>query len=170
MTRMSSRGITEATARAAFEQELVSTPDPRRLDAREIRVIYKAFYWDRIRGNLLPEEISGVLFDEAVNCGVGTAIKNLQGALNIVLSDQIAVDGKFGPKTEIALAEVLKFEANAFDLFPGLNPDFYRQVLLRAILVGRVKYYVSITDGETAREVKNRKFLRGWLNRLKHWL
>jgi len=167
---LTSRGITEATARAAFEQELVSTPDPRKLDAREIRVIYKAFYWDRIHGNLLPAEIAGLVFDEAVNCGVGTAVMNLQNALNVVLKEPIAADGKFGPKTKAAIADVLRLESNVVDLFPEISPLFFREALIRALLEGRAAYYVSITDEETPREVKNRKFFRGWMNRLKAWM
>lgn len=167
---LTSRGITEATASAAFEQELVSNPDPRKLDAGEIRTIYKAFYWDRIHGDELPEEIAGLVFDEAVNCGVGTAIKNLQSALNVVLKKQLVVDGKFGPATKAAIADGLRLEANVVDLFPEISPLFFRKVLIRALVEGRAGYYVSITDGETPREVKNRKFFRGWMNRLKAWM
>ncbi len=167
---LTSRGITEATARAAFEQGIVSTPDPRKLSFEEVKAIYRVFYWDRIHGDDLPEGVAGLVFDESVNCGVGTAIKNLQSALNIILKKQLVVDGSFGPKTEAALSAVLALEANVVDLFPEISPLFFRKALIRALVEGRAGYYVSITDEETPREVKNRKFFRGWMNRLKAWM
>jgi len=167
---LTSRGITEATARAASEQGIASAPDPRKLSPKDVKAIYKAFYWDRIHGDLLPEGIAGLVFDESVNCGVGTAIKNLQNALNIVLKKQIAIDGSFGPKTKAAIRDVLHIEANVVDLFPDLNPLFFRYALIRALVEGRAAYYVSLTDDETPREKTNRKFLRGWMNRLKTWM
>ncbi len=167
---LTSRGITEATARAAFEQGIVSTPDPRKLKSGEVKAIYRVFYWERIHGNLLPAEIAGMVFDEAVNCGVGTAIRNLQAAINIVLKKQLVVDGSFGPKTKAAIRDVLHIEAKVIDLFPEISPSFFRDALIRALVEGRAAYYVSITDEETPREVKNRKFFRGWMNRLKAWM
>ena len=60
--------------------------------------MYKAKYWDRIRGDDLPAGIDYIVFDAAVNSGTGRAIKWLQGAVGV------ETDGDLGPKTLAAVA------------------------------------------------------------------
>lgn len=55
--------------------------------------IYFRDFWSRIRGDQLPQRVSLVLLDSAVNQGVGTAVKFLQRAL------RVADDGVMGPET-----------------------------------------------------------------------
>ncbi len=57
-------------------------------------------YWIKYKINTLPNEISDIVFDNAVVQGQGTAIKNLQKALNI------KADGIIGTQTLIALKGV----------------------------------------------------------------
>jgi len=63
--------------------------------------VYKAKYWDRIRGDQLPSGVDYAVFDAAVNSGPGRAAKWLQGCVGV------EQDGRIGPKT---LAAVAKFD------------------------------------------------------------
>lgn len=60
--------------------------------------MYKAKYWDKIRGDDLPAGVDYCVFDAAVNSGPGRAVKWLQGCVGV---DQ---DGGIGPKTLAAVA------------------------------------------------------------------
>ena len=64
-----------------------------KLSEHDAKVIYKEDYWDKIRGDDLPEGLSLVVFDMAVNAGIKRAIKLLQGIL------RVKKDGIIGPKT-----------------------------------------------------------------------
>ena len=63
------------------------------LTANEARVIYRRDYWDRVSGNGLPPPLALLVFDAAVNAGVGRAAKWLQGAAGV------KADGVIGPAT-----------------------------------------------------------------------
>ena len=68
----------------------------RRQDAARI---YRADYWDAVRGDDLPPGVALLVFDCAVNQGPGRARKWLQTAVGAVS------DGDLGPKTMAAIAE-----------------------------------------------------------------
>lgn len=55
--------------------------------------IYRAEYWDPIRGDQLPPPLALVVFDAAVVPGVSWATRALQEVL------RVTVDGAIGPKT-----------------------------------------------------------------------
>lgn len=59
----------------------------------DARRIYKADYWDRIRGDELPEPVAIGVFDMAVNAGNRTAVQLLQRVLGVT------DDGIIGPVT-----------------------------------------------------------------------
>lgn len=63
------------------------------------RRIYKADYYDKIRGDDLDPGLALVAFDAAVNNGVGQAVRWLQGAVGV------KQDGVIGPVTVNALAK-----------------------------------------------------------------
>ena len=63
------------------------------IGADEVAAIYKAQYWDAIRGDDLPSGVDNCLFDEAVNSGPGFAAKELQRVL------RLKVDGSIGAVT-----------------------------------------------------------------------
>jgi lysozyme family protein len=63
--------------------------------------MYKAKYWDKVKGDDLPTGVDYCVFDAAVNSGPGRAAKWLQACVGV---DQ---DGGIGPKT---LAAVAAFE------------------------------------------------------------
>lgn len=58
--------------------------------------IYRAEYWDRTHAGDLPARLGLVLFDTAVNCGPGKAVRLLQQTL------RVPVDGVIGPATASA--------------------------------------------------------------------
>jgi lysozyme family protein len=65
--------------------------------------MYKAKYWDKVRGDDLPTGVDYAVFDAAVNSGPGRAAKWLQGCVGV------EQDGGIGPKT---LAAVAKFDSS----------------------------------------------------------
>lgn len=60
--------------------------------------MYKAKYWDKIRGDDLPTGVDYAVFDAAVNSGPGRAAKWLQACVGV------EPDGGIGPKTLAAVA------------------------------------------------------------------
>ena len=76
-----------------------SKQDVRDLTQADAAGIYRAKYWQPIRGDALPPGVDLAVFDLAVNSGVGRAVKMLQGALGV------AQDGTIGPVTLAALAK-----------------------------------------------------------------
>lgn len=71
--------------------------DIRSLTLEDARRIYADLYWRPIRGDELPLVWALLMFDCAVNQGVGTAILLAQDACGV------QADGKFGPRTLAAL-------------------------------------------------------------------
>jgi lysozyme family protein len=73
----------------------------RALTPEVVGPMYRKKYWDKIRGDDLPEGVDYVVFDAAVNSGAGRAAKWLQSCVGV------EPDGGIGPKT---LAAVASFE------------------------------------------------------------
>src|SRR5690606_19793114 len=67
------------------------------LKKQEAAAIYKAKYWDAVRGDDLPNGIDCYTMDYGVNSGPGRAIKDLQTVLGV------PSDGVIGPLTLEAL-------------------------------------------------------------------
>lgn len=59
--------------------------------------IYRLQYWDRFRGDALPEALGLAMLDYAVLQGLPTATRALQGILGV------HPDGKIGPRTLAAI-------------------------------------------------------------------
>lgn len=88
-------GITIGTLRA-WRSKPVTKDDVRRLTKAEALEIYKAWYWQPVRGDDLPFGLDLVAFDCAVNSGPSRGARFLQGALGV------AADGMVGPATVAA--------------------------------------------------------------------
>ncbi|MBK8002392.1 MAG: hypothetical protein IPK12_00265 [Gemmatimonadetes bacterium] len=113
----------------------------RLIQPTEIATIYDAEYWDPVRGDELLRQGFGValvVFDFAVNAGVGRATRLLQRAVGV------AEDGAFGPTTWRAIE--------------AATPDAFVAGYSR----GREGFYERLAD----RRPPLRKFLRGWLRRV----
>jgi len=86
------RGITRATL-ARWRGRPVSKAELRALGRAEAAAIYRALYWDALRGDDLPAGLDIALFDYGVNSGPARAARTLQAVLGV------AVDGIVGPRT-----------------------------------------------------------------------
>jgi lysozyme family protein len=78
--------------------------DIKNLTLGAAKEIYKRDYWDRAQCDKLPPSVAYVLFDAAVNSGIGQAIRFLQRAVNV------ADDGVIGPMT---IAAVTRLDAES---------------------------------------------------------
>ena len=65
----------------------------RALTPTDVAPLYKRKYWDKIKGDELPNGIDYACFDAAINSGPGRAVKWLQGCVGADM------DGALGPKT-----------------------------------------------------------------------
>ena len=113
----------------------------RLIQPAEVATIYDAEYWDPVRGDELLRlgfGVALVVFDFAVNAGVGRAIRLLQRTVGVL------EDGAFGPATLRALEAVA--------------PDAFVAGYSR----GRESFYERLA----AVRPPLRKFLRGWLKRV----
>jgi lysozyme family protein len=70
----------------------------RALTPEVVGPMYKAKYWDKIKGDDLPTGVDYCVFDAAVNSGPGRAAKWLQSCVGV------EPDGGIGPKTLAAVA------------------------------------------------------------------
>ena len=93
-----------------------------------------------VKADQVPAPADLVVFDAAVNCGVGRAARQLQVALGV------AVDGVLGPHTLQVLG-----------LANGL-------ALAHTLLDIRQRFYEDLVRADPGQE----KFLAGWLNRVQH--
>lgn len=87
-------GVTEAVAR-----EVGYRGDMRELPLDLAQRIYQERYWKPVRADDLPAAVRYIVFDAAVNSGVGQSVRWLQRAVGV------ADDGVIGPVTLKAVAE-----------------------------------------------------------------
>jgi lysozyme family protein len=95
-------GITHITL-ADWRGKPVSKADVKGLTKREAGQIYRANYWNRVKGDQLPAGLDLVAMDGAVNSGVSRGAKWLQRGLGFTGKD---VDGGIGPVTVRRAKEV----------------------------------------------------------------
>lgn len=104
----------------------------------EVEAIYRAEYWNRVSGDLLPEFTNIVMFDWAVNTGPARPARALQKRLGVIQ------DGRIGPKTIAG--------------FLGHTPYQVAEDLIDA----RARHYKAIVAARPSQQV----FLKGWMNRI----
>jgi lysozyme family protein len=75
----------------------VTEADMRALTPDDVAPMYKAKYWDAVKGDYLLSGVDYVVFDTAVNSGTARAAKLLQTSLGIT------ADGAIGPATLTAM-------------------------------------------------------------------
>jgi hypothetical protein len=83
-----------------------------------VKPLYKKKYWDACRCDDLPSGIDYLVFDFAVNAGVGRSAKTLQKVV------QVPVDGAIGPKT-IAAVNATK---DLIEKFSDEKATFYKSL------------------------------------------
>jgi lysozyme family protein len=94
---MTNLGVTKAVWEEWVGHE-VDEKAMRALAPAQVAPMYKAKYWDKIKGDDLPEGVDYAVFDAAVNSGPGRAAKWLQACVGV------DPDGGIGPKTLAAVA------------------------------------------------------------------
>jgi lysozyme family protein len=116
----------------------VSEADMRALTPEKVGKLYKQRYWDRVSADRLPKGVDYVVFDFAVNAGVGRAVKTLQSAVGST------PDGIIGNQT---MARVNACEPKKLvNDYSDARVDFYQ--------------------GIVARRPEQARFIRGWLRRV----
>lgn len=85
------KGITLATYQAV--RPGATKADLKAISDEMVSLIYKNRYWDKVRGDDLPDGLDLVAFDAAVNSGVWRGSKWLQSAVGAT------ADGEIGTKT-----------------------------------------------------------------------
>ena len=139
-------GVTQGTLTAARP---VIPGLPERVDdltRAQALSIYKALYWDKSKCDDLPEPVDFLVFDAAINCGVGGAALQLQRALQR-LGAHIRDDGAIGILTMSAFWAAW---------------DSQKWRVIGALQQQRVEWHNNIV----ARDKTQLKFLHGWLNRI----
>lgn len=76
-------GVTERVFHAWLRQQGRAVRDVRTITSDEKKAIYRAQYWDAVRGDDLPPGVNLAVFDFAVNSGPSRAIRHLQAALGV---------------------------------------------------------------------------------------
>jgi lysozyme family protein len=110
----------------------------RHLTEQQARVVYRAKFWDKVRGERIRnQKLAEILFDAFVNCGY-SGIKLMQYIL------EVTPDGRVGDIT--------------IDAINDSDPE----TLFYKFKAARKKYYEDLAERKPALKV----FLRGWLNRL----
>lgn len=140
-------GITALTYKAYFGK-MPTVLDMMNLTQGEALEIYKALFWDKIKGDqLLDQYMANIVFDGQLQHRFN--VKLLQQAINNVglLSYKISEDNKLGPKT-----------------LEALNSLIYADVarIYHAYKLRRTQYYYELVDND----IRNETFLNGWLNRI----
>jgi lysozyme family protein len=138
-------GITLATL-AKWRQCKVAPAEVQRLSKVEAKDIYLHEYYERPGLSTLPEDIQPVAFDMSVNLGPRQAIKIIQEAC-CVLGNQVAIDGRIGPMTILAVQKSCA--------------DRGATEVLSQIAKVRKDFYCKLVKDNPSQHV----FLAGWLNR-----
>lgn len=133
-------GISHATYDSYRRSKGLSVRSVRYLEASELKDIYRNMYWVRSKCDLLPPLIAMVVFDWAVNAGVGRAIKTLQSVVGST------PDGIWGANTQKAVEAYIKLHGD--------------RALALAYNRNRRAKYLAWAVGSQA------KFKQGWLRRV----
>lgn len=126
------------------------------------QMFYRRYFWDTIQGSQQPSHrVAEKVFDVAINCGVVTAVKFLQTALNFLnkqgtLYQDLYVDGVFGPLTLKSLYDVFRVKPQ------WMTEDDCENVIITLIEGQQTCHYISVARA-TLRQEAN---AWGWVNRI----
>lgn len=89
----------------------------------QAKLIYKRLFWNPLKADeIKSQSVAEILFDFAVNSGVGTAARAIQKIVGV------AQDGDIGPKT---LAEINKKDAKQlFEEIKTFRKQFYARIIV----------------------------------------
>ncbi|MCR9271120.1 MAG: hypothetical protein NXH72_14100 [Hyphomonadaceae bacterium] len=131
-------GITQSTFDSWRDGKGLERQDVFEISAEEAYQIYERDYWNKVKGDELPERVALAVFDFAVNCGHQRAVKALQKAVGV------EQDGVIGPQTLAAV-----HAADPEVVFEAVNSE-------RSDFYGRL----------VTKRPKLEAFEKGWSNRL----
>ena len=114
------KGVTLNTYREYKRNPHITKEQLRNISDAEVADIYKKGYWDKCRCDSLRAGIDYLVFDAAVNMGVGRSSKLLQESVGVT------ADGQIGPIT-IAAANAADVD-QTIEKFSQLKEDFYRSL------------------------------------------
>lgn len=77
------KGIIQSEYNRYRREKNLSIRSVKDIEDKEVKEIYENQYWDKIRAQYIKAPLGLVLFDTAVNFGVGGATRRLQKALNV---------------------------------------------------------------------------------------
>ena len=102
----------------------VSEAIMRGLTVQHVRALYKANYWDAVKGNDLSAGLDLCVFDFAVNAGVNRAARYLQLMVGAV------PDGVIGPSTMRQLQQYLTARGpeHAIERYQELRAPYYQKL------------------------------------------
>jgi lysozyme family protein len=110
-------GVTQANWEA-FVGHPVTWDNMKALSAETVAPFYKRKYWDVAHCDELPQGLDYLVFDFAVNAGVGRSIKTLQTAIGVT------ADGSFGP---LSLSAINNLEPKLLiERFTDAKEKFYK--------------------------------------------
>lgn len=132
------KGVTLNTFRSVYGRAKTIN-DLKHMTDNEWRHIFKSLYWDKCKGDdITDQSIANLLVDWAYNSGTSLAIRHIQRIVGV------KADGIMGNITLSAINN-----HSPLPLFGALKQD-------------RIAFYHSIV----AKRPANKKFLKGWLNRV----
>ena len=138
-------GITKKTLAEFHNVPSVSDREIFQLTEANAAQVYRALYWDKIGlDRVIFNNLCLVLFDQAVNRGVVTVVRQLQEVLNISFAEKLEVDGELGPDSLSALITC---------------PE---SAVVRKFLQASFSSYARIVADDATQRI----FLKGWVNRL----
>lgn len=148
------RVIDHAKKSSGFPDSLLS-PVYDELNKEMVPNFYRERYWCCYLADSIPwQNIANELFDTGVNMGVQRATIFLQRSINIlkmrksiITTDELVVDGQFGPKTHKALV--------------SMNQD-YVKVLYNLLNIMQGNHYIQYIE----KDFRQAAFLVGWLERV----
>ena len=118
-----------------------AAPDAmKKLTVKDVAPLYKKMYWDKVRGDDLPQGVDYAVFDFAVNAGPGRAAKFLQQSVGAT------PDGAIGPGTMALVAKATPTD------------------ILQKFAQQKEAFYNSLAEKNPTQQ----KFLKGWLSRVAH--
>jgi lysozyme family protein len=137
-------GLTNLGISTRFLQSIGDPRDVRDLTMADAVELYRRHFWNKVKGDDLPDPLAAAVFDHAVNAGPGTAVRLLQTLLN-EYGANLVVDGAIGAATLGALQEL------------GAEPEWLAQRYLWL----RIRDYANRPSLEL-----RRVNLSGWCNRV----
>ena len=122
-------------------EEWGGTKEMKDLTVEDVEPIYKKNYWDKIKGDDLPDGLALCVFDFGVNAGPGRAAKFLQKLLGVTQ------DGGIGPQTLGALQSAI-----------GEDKVTQTREMIEKYQSMRQEYYEGLSTFDT--------FGKGWTRRV----